>query len=313
MFRDGMNPPSGASSCAVARWSWSSGESTGSGTTRRPLRRLARLLCRAHSELRRSRQRADGADGAGIELAHGYAAVSDTERYLLQLIGNDVSDDPALPPCSPILVPRGGKFITTFLWFQWEGEELVGQSRPPYAATAVIRLRRVSSSIGGVIVDGTVTGTVPDEVNRIMGQRDTTFSADGAVTLSGLVTPRIRDDVLGPTLSGWMRGNRSRSGTRRERSRSAATRSGLPGAGASGRAARDPTVPPLRHRALRAGAVGAGIPGDGASAPTAPPSESADRRFCPDFIDVLPVGSCGTAVALGETVTDRWAAGNQNH
>jgi hypothetical protein len=129
-----------------------------------------------------------------------------TERYLLQLIGNDVSDDPALPPCSPILVPRGGKFITTFLWFQWEGEELVGRSRPPYAATAVIRLRRVSSSIGGVIVDGTVTGTVPDEYDRIMGQRDTTFSADGAVTLSGLVTPRIRDDALGPTLSGWMRG-----------------------------------------------------------------------------------------------------------
>ena len=129
-----------------------------------------------------------------------------TERYLLQLIGNDLSDDPALPPCRPILVPRGGKFVTTFLWFQWEGEELVGRSRPPYAATAVIRLRRVSSSIGGVIVDGTVTGTVPDEYDRIMGQRDTTFSADGAVTLSGLVTPRIRDDALGPTLSGWMRG-----------------------------------------------------------------------------------------------------------
>ena len=129
------------------------------------------------------------------------------ERYLLQLIGNDLSDDPALPPCSPILVPRGGKFVTTFLWFRWEGDELVGRSRPPYAASLEIRLRRVSSSILGVVVSGTVTGAAPDEYDRIMGQRDTTFSAEGgSVALSGLVGPRIRDDALGPNLGGWMRG-----------------------------------------------------------------------------------------------------------
>ena len=97
--------------------------------------------------------------------------------------------------------------MTTFLWFRWEGDELVGRSRPPYAATLEIRLRRVSSSILGVVVGGTVTGAAPDEYDRIMGQRDTTFSAEGgAVALSGLVSPRIRDDALGPTLSGWMRG-----------------------------------------------------------------------------------------------------------
>jgi hypothetical protein len=130
------------------------------------------------------------------------------ERYLLQLIGHDLSDDPTLPACSPILVPRGGKFVTTFLWFEWQGDELVGRSRPPYAATLEIRLRRVSSSIGGVVVHGTVTGAAPDEYDRIMGQRDTAFNAEGgAVTLSGLVGPRIRDDALGPTLSGWMRGS----------------------------------------------------------------------------------------------------------
>ena len=130
-----------------------------------------------------------------------------TERYLLQLIGNDLSDDPTLPACSPILVPRGGKFVTTFLWFEWQGDDLVGRSRPPYAATLEIRLRRVSSSIGGVVVNGTVTGVAPDEYDILMGQRDTAFSADGgAVTLSGLVSPRIRGDALGPTLSGWMRG-----------------------------------------------------------------------------------------------------------
>ena len=130
-----------------------------------------------------------------------------TERYLLQLIGNDLSDDPALPACSPILVPRGGKLVTTFLWFRREGDELVGRSRPPYAATLEIRLRRVSSSILGIVVSGTVTGAAPDEYDRIMGQRDTTFSTEaGSVTLSGLVGPRIRDDALGPALSGWMRG-----------------------------------------------------------------------------------------------------------
>ena len=105
------------------------------------------------------------------------------ERYLLQLIGNDLSDDPALPACSPILVPRGGKFVTTFLWFRWQGDELVGRSRPPYAASLEIRLRRVSSSILGVVVAGTVTGAAPDEYDRIMGQRDTTFSAEGSSLL----------------------------------------------------------------------------------------------------------------------------------
>ena len=131
-----------------------------------------------------------------------------TERYLLQLMGNDLSDDPTLPACSPILVPRGGKFVTTFLWFEPQGDELVGRSRPPYAATLEIRLRRVSSSIVGVVVSGTVSGAAPDEYDLLMGQRDTTFSAEGGVVgLSGLVSPRIRDDAAGPTLSGWMRGS----------------------------------------------------------------------------------------------------------
>jgi hypothetical protein len=130
-----------------------------------------------------------------------------SERYHLQIIGNDLSDDPALPPCAPILVPRGGKFVTTFLWFRWDGDELVGRSRAPYAATLEMRLRRVSSSILGVAVTGTVSGAVPDEYDRVMGRRDTTFAVDGdVVTLTGTVSPRIRDDVFGPTLSGWMRG-----------------------------------------------------------------------------------------------------------
>ena len=129
------------------------------------------------------------------------------ERYHLQIIGNDLSDDPVLPACAPILVPRGGKFVTTFLWFHWEGDELVGRSRAPYAATLEMRLRRVSSSLLGVAVAGTVSGTVPDEYDRVMGKRDSTFAVEGdVITLTGTVSPRIREDLFGPTLSGWMRG-----------------------------------------------------------------------------------------------------------
>ena len=45
----------------------------------------------------------------------------------------------------------------------WQGDELVGRSRPPYAATVELRIRRVGSSVLGVDVTGTVTGAVPDQ------------------------------------------------------------------------------------------------------------------------------------------------------
>jgi len=174
-----------------------------------------------------------------------------TERYLLQLIGNDLSDDPTLPACSPILVPRGGKFVTTFLWFEPQGDELVGRSRPPYAATLEIRLRRVSSSIVGVVVSGTVTGAAPDEYDLLMGQRDTTFSVEGAgVALSGLVSPRIRDDAMGPTLGGWMRGPIAFRDTRGAVSHCSNAQYYLEPARPGG-PHDDPTVPPYvpaRHR-----------------------------------------------------------------
>ncbi len=188
--------------------------------------------------------------------------VLSAERHLLQLIGNDLSDDPALPPCSPIVAPRGGKLVTTFLWFQWEGDELVGRSRPPYAATLEIRLRRVSSSILGVVVEGTVSGAAPDEYDRLMGQRDSTFSADGGrVTLSGLVSPRIRDDALGPTLGGWMRGPIAFLDTRGSVSRCTNANYYLEPARPGG-PHDDPTVPPYvpfastpRRLELRAGGM----------------------------------------------------------
>jgi hypothetical protein len=228
-----------------------------------------------------------------------------SERYLLQLIGNDLSDDPALPACSPILVPRGGKLVTTFLWFGWEGDELVGRSRPPYAATLEIRLRRVSSSILGVAVGGTVTGAAPDEYDRILGRRDTTFSAEGgSVALSGLVSPRIRDDALGPTLSGWMRGPIAFRDAAGAVSLCTNAQYYLEPARPGG-PHDDPTVPPFVPAHRLPGPIGAVAPRNGAGAPTPRRSGSADERIQRDSIDVFASVAIGTAVALREAVTDR--------
>jgi hypothetical protein len=128
------------------------------------------------------------------------------ERYYLEITGGDLSGDAALPPCSPFLVPPGGKSVNTFLWFEWDGSELVGRSRAPYRATVEMRLRRVSSSLLGVAITGTVTGSVPDEYDRALGRRDSAFNVDGVATMEGTVPPRAALDPRGPVLGGLLRG-----------------------------------------------------------------------------------------------------------
>lgn len=128
------------------------------------------------------------------------------ERYHFEITGGDLSGDPALPPCSPLLVPPGGKSVNTFLWFEWQGDELVGRSRPPYRATVEVRFRRVSSSSLGVAITGTVTGSVPDEYDAVLGRRDTVFNIDDRVTMEGTVPPRATLDPRGPVLGGLLRG-----------------------------------------------------------------------------------------------------------
>ncbi len=166
------------------------------------------------------------------------------ERYYLEIIGGDLSDDPSLPPCDPILVPRGGKIVNTFMWFAWEGEELVGRSRPPYRATVEMRLRRVSSSTLGVAITGTVTGTVPDEYDRAWGQRDSIFNVDGPMTMHGVVPPRAALDQRGPVLGGLLRGSSSFIDSRGAISFCTNVRYFLQPA-PPGSVHDDPTVPPL--------------------------------------------------------------------
>lgn len=129
-----------------------------------------------------------------------------SERYYLEITGGDMTGDPSLPPCSPPSVPPGGKSVNTFVWFDWEGADLVGRSRPPYGATIEIRMRRVSSSPLGVAITGTVTGAVVDEYDRILGQRNSVFNAYAPLIMEGTVPPRAATDTRGPVLGGLLRG-----------------------------------------------------------------------------------------------------------
>ena len=222
------------------------------------------------------RQPADGTDGAGASTsrARDTPLALSAERYLLQLIGNDLSDDPALPPCGPIagaarrqvrdhvpVVPRGRATSSS----AGRGRPMRPRSRSACGASA--RRSWASSSTG------TVTGAAPDEYDRIMGQRDTTFSAEGG---AGRRSPDWSAREFETTRSGRPSADgcadRLRFATRRARSRCARNVQYLPGAGATGRPRRRPD-----GAAVRAGAsdgperaIGAVAPRNGAGAPTRP-------------------------------------------
>jgi hypothetical protein len=132
-------------------------------------------------------------------------AISD-ERYSLEITGADAVGDPSLPPCSPPNTPPGGKSVNTFVWFARDGDEFVGRSRPPYGATIEMRLRRVGSSILGVAIAGTVTGSVVDEYDRFLGKRNAVFNAYSPVSLEGTTAPRAATDRRGSALGGLLRG-----------------------------------------------------------------------------------------------------------
>jgi len=190
------------------------------------------------------------------------------ERYFLEITGGDLSGDPSLPPCSPLLLPPGGKFVNTFLWFEWIGDDLVGRSRPPYRANVEIRLRRASSSSLGVAVTGTVTGSVPDEYDRAWGQRDSVFNVDGVVTIEGTVPPRAALDTRGPVLGGLLRGPSSFNDSRGAMSFCSSVRYFLQPAPPNG-IHDDPTVPPLAPGLRTSAHDGGAVPADGAGVPSA--------------------------------------------
>jgi hypothetical protein len=188
------------------------------------------------------------------------------ERYLLQLSGGDLTGDPTYPPCSPVLVPRAGKWVTTFLWFAWEGSELVGRPRPPYRSTLELRLRRVSGTELGVVIAGSVRGSAHDEYDFIQGERDSIFNVDGEVTVSGTIAPHAAGFVDGARLGGRFQGPTSFTDSTGALSQCTNVQYYLE-VRRPGGLDDDPSVPPL-FPGFRPAAIGAPAPPDGAGAPT---------------------------------------------
>ena len=131
------------------------------------------------------------------------------ERHLLQVSAIDLTE--AFEPwCQPIAVPRAGKFLTTFLWFERRGEEYVGRSRPPYRSTLELRLYRTGWSRGVATLRGTVTGRAQDEYDSMLGQRDLVFEVTPgqAATFSGVATHQGSTPSLPiPEVSGTLEGS----------------------------------------------------------------------------------------------------------
>jgi hypothetical protein len=129
------------------------------------------------------------------------------ERYILEIQGADISNDPSVAACEPLLQPAGGKHVTTFVWFEQIGPDWIGRSRAPYAADLEVRLRRVGSQPGSVFVEGSISGRVPDEYDHVWGRRDSTFRTIGQASLDGAVSPGYGDGWLGHRVSGVLRGD----------------------------------------------------------------------------------------------------------
>lgn len=203
--------------------------------------------------------------------------VLSSDRYLLQVLAGDLSDDPETPPCDTIGLPRAGKVLTTWLWFAWEGDELVGRSRPPYNSSLEMRLHRVGSSLLGVTVAGTLTGHARDEYDPLLGKLDLTFNVEEPAAVEGVVTPSSRSDPIPPRVGGRVRGHFSFGDSHHDFSLCTTVWYYLevrpPGGPGD-----DPRVPPIIEPlgALPRG-VGAAVRGVGGGAPTA----AASRRGHP--------------------------------
>lgn len=135
-----------------------------------------------------------------------------SDRYLLQVSGADASYDGSTRPCSPLGVPSVGKWVTTFLWFARDGDAWIGRSRPPYRSTLTMRLRRVGSSILGVMVDGSVDGYAADEFDPVMGTLNLVFDVEPGGRVEGTLSPTAAGGIGTGRLSGSLHGALSFAG-----------------------------------------------------------------------------------------------------
>ena len=134
------------------------------------------------------------------------------DRYLIQIDGGDLTFDGASRPCSPLGVPSLGKSLNTFLWFTRDGDEWIGRSRPPHVSTLTMRVRRVSSSILGIVTEGSVDGYAADEPDPVAGKLNLIFDVEQAGRLEGTMSPAIGGGMASGRMSGILRGHFSFAG-----------------------------------------------------------------------------------------------------
>jgi hypothetical protein len=92
-----------------------------------------------------------------------------------------LSDDPALPPCSAIGSPPGGKAIRTLVTIERRADAIVGRSRSPDAGTLEFELRDAGSSAPlGLPVAGSIRGMAADSPNPIGEVSDIRVELAGA-------------------------------------------------------------------------------------------------------------------------------------
>jgi hypothetical protein len=131
-----------------------------------------------------------------------------TERFQVHITAIDGEFRPSFFAfCEPLQLPPAGKLVTSYVWFEQDGEGFIGRTRPPYRSTLEIRLRRTSSSPAGVLVDGTIAGFAEDEYDRFLGKRDTAVRTDPGppVPVTGRVPP-FNSNAVGEALSGRILG-----------------------------------------------------------------------------------------------------------
>jgi hypothetical protein len=99
-------------------------------------------------------------------------------RHLLEVIGFDFSSDPQMPPCDPILLPPGGKRVTTVVTLEREGQSYRARSTTVDAGAVDLEFhetgapgvpagRAIAGTARGYAVDSYSAGGIPPKDVRV--------------------------------------------------------------------------------------------------------------------------------------------------
>jgi hypothetical protein len=111
----------------------------------------------------------------------------ETGPQMLTLVGTDISDDPAFPPCSGVFWPRTGKLVTTRVVLERTADEWIARAAPQ-AGDLELRFRQVGASPAHFTIEGSAEGTaidLGDTVQAATNARVTITDTDGTASLVG--------------------------------------------------------------------------------------------------------------------------------